>query len=181
MKKIVQNVLAALLFIGITSCTENLDFNQYDDLEATPSYEASIFYLESPEGIINQVVGANIFTQNYNFDAFSSPIFADRVIEGTITYVFENTTSKDLEITIEFLDEADNTTDKTVFRIEKAPSPISQYEFTYGDSGKSIDIIKTLSTIRVTAENLGDNTSVSDLPKPLIILKSSGKFRVRLK
>jgi hypothetical protein len=181
MKKIIQSVFVPLLFIGLTSCAEDIDFNQFDDLEATPSYEASIFYLESPEDLINQVVGANIFTQNYNFDAFSSPIFADRVIEGKITYVFENTTSKDLEITVEFLDEGNNSTDRTAFRIGKAPSPISKYEFTYGESGKSIDIIKTLSTIRVTAENLGDNTSISDIPNPLITLKSSGEFRVRLK
>lgn len=181
MKKILQSVLFALLFLGITSCTEDLDFNQFSELEATPSYEASIFYFESPEDIINQVIGIDVFTQNYNFDAFSADIFADRVLEGTITYVFENTTSKELEITIEFLNEAGEITDSSVFRIGEAPTPISEYEFNYGDSGKSIDIIKTLSTIRITTQNLGDNTSISNLPKPLFTVKSSGKFRVKLK
>ena len=103
------------------------------------------------------------------------------MLDGVITYVVENTTSKDLEITIDFLDEDGNVTDTQIFAVMAAPAAIDQYEIAYGDAGKSIDIIKTLSTIRVTAENLGDNTSVSNLPEPLIILKSSGEFRVRLK
>ena len=170
-----------LLLGGIASCAEDLDFSQFDDLEATPSYEAGIFYLEAPENIINLVSENTVFSQNFNFDAFSSDVFADRVLDGVITYVVENTTSKDLEITIDFLDEDGNVTDTQIFAVMAAPAAIDQYEIAYGDAGKSIDIIKTLSTIRVTAENLGDNTSVSNLPEPLIILKSSGEFRVRLK
>ncbi|MFS4493613.1 hypothetical protein [Maribacter sp. 2308TA10-17] len=181
MKRILQSVLFVMLLVGITACTEELDFNQFDDLEATPTYEAGIFYLEAPEDIINLVSGQSVFSQNFNFDAFSSDIFSDRVIDGVITYVVENTTSKELNITIEFLDENENVTDTEFFSIQPAPTAIIQREITYGDSGESIDIIKTLSTIRVSAENLGNNTSTSNLPEPLITLKSSGKFRVRLK
>jgi len=182
MKRFLQSVLFIMLLAGgLTSCTEELDFNQFDDLEATPTYEAGILYLEAPENVINLISGANVFSQNFNFDAFSSDIFADRVLDGTITFIVENTTSKELAITIEFLDDGDNVTDTEVFSIQPAPTAIIQREIAYGDSGRSIDIIKTLSTIRVTATNLGDNTSVSTLENPLITLKSSGKFRLRLK
>lgn len=182
MKRILQSVfLIFLLAGGSISCTEDVDFNQFDDLEAIPTYEAGILYLESPEDLINLISGTNVFSQNFNFDAFSSDIFADRVLDGTMTFVIENTTSKELEITVELLDEGDNVTDTEVFSIQPAPTAIIQREIAYGDSGRSIDIIKTLSTIRVTATNLGDNTSVSNLPNPLITLKSSGKFRVSLK
>lgn len=183
MNRIVKIILTVLLFlVALSSCVEDLDFNQFDDLQLTPSYEAGILYLEAPENVINLVnAGTDVFSQNYNFDAFSSDIFAERVLEGTIIYFIENTTSKELEITVEFLDEAGSTTDTELFTVQEAPSPILQREIAYGDSGRSIEIIKTLSTIRVTARNLGDNSSVSNLPNPMITLKSSGKFRVRLK
>ena len=182
MKRLLHSLFLMLLLAGsILSCTEDLDFTQFDDLEATPTYEAGILYLEAPEDLINLISGTNVFSQNFNFDAFSSDIFADRVLDGTITFVIENTTSKELELDVEFLDEGGNVTDREVFAIPSAPTAIIQREIAYGDSGRSIDIIKTLSTISVTATNLGDNTSVSSLPNPLITLKSSGKFRVRLK
>jgi len=182
MKRIFQSVFLSMLLIGCgISCTEELDFNQFDDLEATPTYEAGILYLEAQEDLINLISGTNVFSQNFNFDAFSSDIFSERVLDGTITFVVENTTSKELQILVELLDEADNVTDTELFSIQPAPTAIVQREIAYGETGRSIDIIKTLSTIRVTATNLGDNSSVSTLPNPLITLKSSGRFRVRLK
>ncbi len=183
MRNHLQNFGIAILTLGmLMSCSEELDFKQFDDVEATPTYEASILYLEAPENIINLVNTAdNVISQNFNFDAFSSNIFAKRVIEGTITYVVENTTSKELEINIEFLDDNGNVTDTELFVIPSAPTATIEREIAYGPSGQSIDIITTLSTIRVTARNLGDNTSQSNLSDPMITVKSSGKFRVRLK
>lgn len=180
MKRILQS-LVVLLLLGVStiSCTEELNFNQYNEFEATPTYEASLLYLEAEEGLLNLISDTNIFSQDFNFDAFSSEVFADRVLDGTLTYVLENTTSKEIEITVELLDQNDIITDKEVFLA--SPSMIIEREVFYGDSGESIDIIKTLSSIRVTARNLGDNTSVSNLPDPLVTLKSSGKFRLRLK
>lgn len=182
MKRMLRSVLVGIFFFGaLSSCVEDLDFNQFEDLEATPTFEASILFLEAPENIINLVNGTDVFSQNFNFEAFSSDFFADRVIDGVITYVVENTTSKELEITIELVDENDIVTDTEIFRLEPEPTPILQREITYGDSGRSIDIIKTLTTIRVTARNLGDNTSISNLPDPIITVRSSGQFRVRLR
>lgn len=182
MKRLLQSLFIVLLLsIGSISCTEDIDFTQFDDLEATPIYEAGILYLESSEDLINLISGADLFSQNFSFDAFSSKIFADRVIDGTITFVVENTTSKELDITVELLDADENITDTEVFSILPGPTAIIQREIAYGVSGRSIDIIKTLTAIKITARNLGDNSSVSDLPDPLITLKSSGKFRLRLK
>ncbi|MFK7814656.1 MAG: hypothetical protein AB8B59_19325 [Maribacter sp.] len=181
MKRILPNIIFLLLLVSSTfSCSEELDFNQFDDLEAAPTFEASILYLEAPEDVINLVTETDVFSQNFNFDAFSSDVFASRVIDGSLTFVLENTTSKEIELTIELLDEADQVTDTEVFLIQPAPTALIQREIAYGDTGRSIEIIKTLSTIRVVARNLGDNSSVSNLPSPLVTLKSSGKFRVGL-
>ncbi len=179
LRKIVTSFL--LMLLVFSSCTEKQDFDQRYSVEIRPTVEASILYVEAPERIVNLVTGASFFTQDFNFDGFSSTIFSDRVIEGTITYIVENTTSKELEITVEFLDEGNNVLDTEVFSIQPAPTEIVQREIAYGDNGRSIDIIKNSSGIRVSALNLGDNTSTSSLPDPKITLKSSGKFRVRLR
>lgn len=182
MRRILYGLLGIVLMSWmITSCTEELDFNQFDDLEATPTVEASILYLEAQEDLINLISGANVFSQNFNFDAFSSEFFSERVLDGSLTFVVENTTSKELQIVLELLDESDNVTDTEFFSIPAAPTAIIQREIAYGATGRSLDIIRTLSTIRVTATNLGDNSSVSALQNPQITLRSSGRFRLRAK
>lgn len=168
-----------LLILG--SCSERQDFTQYDDISLTPTYEASILYMEAPERLINQVTTTNFFTQDFNFDAFSEPFFAERVLDGIVIYEVQNTTSKALDIVVEFLDEAGNTLDMETFQLDPAPTAVLRREIAYGNSGRSLDIVRNTSTIRVSATNLGDNTSTSSLPDPLVTLKSSGQFRLRLK
>lgn len=182
MKGVLRYTLYFLIAVAtLSSCIEDQDFGQYDQLEVTPTYEASILYIEAPETMVNDAPTNEVFSQNFNFDAFSSDIFSERVLDGTITYIVENTTSKELTITVEFLDADGNSLDTENFTIEAAPTATLQRDIAYGDTGRSIDIIKNTSSIRVSAANLGDNDSTSDLSEPKIILKSSGKFRVQLK
>ena len=124
----------------------------------------------------------NFYIQTFNFDAFEEEFFAENVLDGTITYEVENTTSKPIDVTIEFLDAGGNVLDTENFNVGPAPTAILQREITYGTpTGRPIDIIINTSAIRVTGINLGDNTSVSPLPDPTIFLRSSAKFRIRLK
>ncbi|WP_373017517.1 hypothetical protein [Muriicola sp.] len=97
MKKI--HYLFLILFLSITSsCVEEQNFDQFNDLDIIPTVEASILYVESPESVINDATGAVWYIQTFNFDAFNEQFFADNVLDGAITYELENTTSKPLEI-----------------------------------------------------------------------------------
>ncbi|WP_232622933.1 hypothetical protein [Pareuzebyella sediminis] len=165
----------------ILSCIEDQDFGQYDEISVTPTVEGSMLYIEAPEYLINQSDPSDVISRNFNFEAFSNDLFAERVIDGTITYIIENTTSKELRVIAELLDDNGNVLDTEILPVDPAPMTEYQRDIFYGSSGKSIDIIKNTSSIRVTATNLGDTTSTSDLPEPKVVLKSSGKFRVRLK
>ena len=174
-------VLAAALTL-LFSCVEKQNFDQYDDLNVTPEITSSLVYVESPEEYINNQAGVDFYTQDFNFDAFNEAFFADRVLDGSITYQLENTTSKRLEITLSFLDDAGNVLDTEIFTIEPAPTAVLTREIFYGGAtGRSLDIVRNTSGIRVSARNLGDTTSVSSLPDPKIILRSSARFRIRLK
>ncbi|WP_291869171.1 hypothetical protein [Maribacter sp.] len=174
-------VLFALMLIG-HSCIEEQDFGQYDDLSVIPKFESSIIYIEATEEVINLAPNTTFYSQEFDFNPFSESVFADRVVDGVITYELENTTSKDLDIKLEFLDESGVILDTEIFSpIYKAPSAVLKREVVYGNTGESLDIIINTSKIRVTANNLSDNSSVSTQPEPLIVLKSSGKFSVRVK
>jgi hypothetical protein len=181
MKKLGLYLLASITFLFLFSCIEEQDFNQYDDLSVTPTYEASVLYLEVPEYTINGISGPNTYSQNFNFDAFSEDVFADRVLEGILKYEVENTTSKPLDIEIQFLDEAGAVLDTEQFQLNPEPTGILVREIAYGPAGRNINIIKNTSSILVTATNNGDNTSTSTQTDPMVTLKSRGKFMVRLK
>ena len=181
MKYIPISILAILFCAGIFgSCAEKQDFDQLDNLDIIPTAEASILYVETPEYIINQLNGVNFYSQTFNFDAFSEEFVADNILDGVITYEVENTTSKPLDITFEFLDDGGNSLDSENFMVNAAPTAILTREIAYGPAGRSLDIIRNTSAIRVSATNLGDNTSVSSLPNPTIFLRSSAKFRILL-
>lgn len=185
----VPNVLSGLrkatLVFGLllaVSCSEKQNFDQYDDLAIIPTVEASLLYMEAPERVINQLNGLNFIQQTFNFDAFAEDFVAERLVDGLITYELENTTSKPLEILVELLDEEGNVLDAELFSSPAAPTAILRRDIAYGGLGnRSIDIIRNTSSIRVSATNLGDNSSTSSLPSPMVILRSSASFRIRLR
>lgn len=182
MIKGVCNFIAVFLaFALLLSCSDKQDFDQLDDLQLTPTYETSVFYVKAQESIINRISGISFFSQDFNFDAFAEPVFANRVLSGVLTYELENTTSKPIEIVLEFLDENDNVLDTEVFRTDAAPTATLTRNVAYGPSGKNLEIIRNTSKIRLNATNLGDNDSESSLPDPAIILRSSAKFTLEVR
>ena len=176
-------ILVCIVFglLMVLSCSEKQDFDQLDDLEITPTYETSVFYVKAQESLINRVSGLSFFTQDFNFDAFEEPFFAERVLSGVISYELENTTSKPIEISLEFLDINENILDTEEFRMDAAPTSNLVRNVAYGPTGKSLDIIKNTSKIRLVATNLGDGSSTSSLVNPAIVLRSSAKFTLELK
>ncbi len=181
MQKIIKLLsFVMLLPIFFVGCADEQDFDQINDLEVIPTVEASLFFLETPEQLINLVTGVNFYSQTFTFTAFEEQFFADNVLEGVITYELENTTSKPLVIQVDFLDAGDNILDTENFSLVPAPTAVLTREVTYGDGGRSIDVIKMTTNIRISATNLGDNSSVSSLPSPKVVLRSSGRFKVQL-
>lgn len=168
------------VFFLFHSCAEEQNFDQFDDLSVTPTLATSIFYFESPEDIINQSPPGIFHVQTFTFEAFNEAFVSERVLDGTITYELENTTSKELNLLIEFLDEMDNVLDTETFTVQPQPSPLLERQVVYGLNGKPLDILRNTTRIRVTTENRSDNTSQSSVNEPKIILRSSAVFRVRL-
>ncbi|NDV16460.1 hypothetical protein GO009_10520 [Muricauda sp. TY007] len=180
MKRLCYSIFLAIGFIFfVVSCTEEQDFDQIDDLRVTPTLASGLFYLESDEETINAAGPLNSFYfQEVNFDAFNEQYVAERLLEGVITYEMDNTTSKELQIIIEFLDDAGQLLDTELFTIEANSS--ETWDIPYGPGGKSIDILTNTSSLRITANNLSDSISVSSAEDPKIILRSGAQFVFQL-
>ena len=178
MKK-VPSYLFLFLFLFF-SCAEEQNFNQFDDLNVVPTLATSIFYLESSENIINMLPPGNFYNQAFTFEAFNEVFIAERVLDGVITYELENTTSKEIDVVVEFLDAFDVVLDTEFFTIQPQPAPLLERQVAYGNGGKSLDILRNTTQIRVIGTNMGDNTSESTANEPKIILRSGAVFRVRL-
>ena len=169
-----------IVIVTLVACTEDVNFSQVDDLEVEPTLASSIFYFESTEEVINQTGAGVFYSENFTFEAFSEAFISDRILDGVITYQLENTTSKQIDLEIEFLDDSGNILDSESFVIQPEPAPITEVQVAYGDGGKSLDILRNTRSIRVNGVNLGDGTSISSQPEPKIILRSSAAFTVKL-
>jgi len=65
-------ILSILLLGVFSSCSEELDFDQIDDIAVTPTLEGPLVYVEAPEDVINLApAGAIFYEQEINFDAFN--------------------------------------------------------------------------------------------------------------
>jgi hypothetical protein len=173
--------LLVLLFGGLSSCLEEQDFDQWDDLDVIPTVDASLIYVESPERIINEAPAMGFYSEDFTFDAFNEAFIQDQIVDALIRYEVDNTTSKPLEFVVELLDAGDAVLDTEIFMIPPAPTPLLIREVFYGPGGRPLDILRNTVTVRLTATNLGDNTSVSVLTDPKILLRSSVRARLRLK
>ena len=173
-----QLVMALFLLV---SCSEEQDFDQFDDLSITPAVASSIFSFEADEDFINSITTINTFyTQTFVFEAFNEQFVADRLLEGTITYEFENTTSKPINVIVEFLDEGGNVLDFENFNIAAGPNETATRNVDYGPNGKPLDILINTGNIRVTGRNLGDNVSISPEPDAKLTMKSAAEFLFQL-
>ncbi len=178
MKELLFRYLMALtMSVTVLSCVEDQDFDQFDDLNVTPTITSSILYLESDEDFINSATTITPFlSQIFDFEAFTEEFVAERLLRGSFIYEIENTTSKQLDLTIEFLDEMDNVLDTETFTVEAEPAPLISREIAYGPGGKSLDILRNTFSLRVSILNLSDTTSTSTASDPRILLRSAAEF-----
>ena len=90
-------IFLAIAFAFLSSCVEDQDFDQWDDLDVIPTVDASLIFVESPERIINEAPAIGFYTQDFIFDAFNEAFIQDQIIDATIRYELENTTSKPID------------------------------------------------------------------------------------
>lgn len=178
MKKLFHCLLL-FLFLFI-SCADEQNFNQLNDLSVVPILATSIFYFELPKDVINQFPPSNFYNQAFTSKVFNETFVYERVLDANVSYQLENTTSKVLNLLIEFLDVTNTVIDSESFTIQPLPSPLLNRQVIYGETGKNLDILRNTTRIRVTIKNLSDSISESIANESKITLRSSVVFRLVL-
>ena len=173
-------LLGLCLFLLAASCAEEQNFDQYDDIAIVPEMEAAMLYMETPEEVINEDPGLTFLSVTFDFLAFQEQFVAERILDGSLIYQLENTTSKPLRLSIEFLNEAGTVLDTETFTMDPAPTAILNREVVYGPAGKPLDILINTVGLRISGTNLGDTSSVSGEPEPRFVFRSTAKFRIQL-
>lgn len=166
---------------GIQSCTEKQDFDQYNDLTITPTAETSVFFVRTAAALIANASEAVFFSEDFNFNAFEDEFFSEQVLDGVLVYELENTTIYPVQFTLQFLDASDTVLDTETLAMEAAPAAVVQREVAYGNAGKSLDILRNTSKIRIIATTTQDTPITTSGEDSAVILRSSAQFRLEVK
>lgn len=172
-------LLTLFTLLLCVSCAEEQDFGVFNELRAEPEVEASLFFLRTTEQLINDFGGSNVvYEQFFEFEAFSEEFVNDRILQGTIFYEIENSTSKPLLLEVLFLDEGGNLLDTETFNI-LALENLERQVF-YGNGGKPLTALAGTAQLLVRVVNQGDTSSVSPEPGPELIFRSHFQVSLRL-
>lgn len=162
---------------------EQQDFDQVNDLELTPTVTTGLLYFESDEPTINSrgfSGGIPFYSKTTNFEAFNKEFVAENLLEGVLIYEISNTTSKELELDLEFLGDGGNTLHTESFLLLPHPSALLTREVTYGPGGLDLALLTATGSLRFTVVNWGDDSSISPVEDPKIIVKVAGEFIFQL-
>ena len=105
MKNRVARFLGFWLFFLAIGCVEEQNFDQADDIAVVPEMEAAMLYVETPEEVINEEPDLTFLSVTFDFLAFQEEFVAENILDGSLIYQLENTTSKPLRLSIEFLND----------------------------------------------------------------------------
>ncbi|MBU2997078.1 hypothetical protein KO500_11570 [Cellulophaga baltica] len=168
--------LIPIFILVLASCSDEQDFSQAKDLEVTTDLSGPILSVEASEDVLNAGVFA---TQEVNFDGFQNENFSDRVLSGVINFQLNNTTSKQLDVTVDFLNDGGAVIDTKFMTIDEAPpEQIVLDSIVYDDS--NLEILKNISSIALSVQNNSGTTSVSSLDDPKFTFQSSGSFIIEV-
>lgn len=167
-----ERIVLAILALA-TSCAPDQNFEILKNPNALESLEGTLINLEAEEHLANQSGSPIIISKNFEIQNFFPSFNTEKAGICVLNYQIENTTSKDVNVIVVFLDRDGAYLDLESFILPTAPTGILNREVTYGTaSGKNIDVIKNAVTVKVSVHNMGDRKSVSVLSEPKISFAS---------
>ena len=99
--------------IGLSSCVKDVNLNQIDDFDATPRYVASLVYFKIPtQGFLdssnNEITTAII--DETRLTVIEEEIFQKYLTDAVLDFEITNPFDRNIQVELQFLDEADNLT-----------------------------------------------------------------------
>ncbi len=182
-KKIVK-YLAVAAFYGffITSCTEEVDFNQAKDLTLEPILASDLIFFNAPATKFF-IDGSELSTirDSVIIDLFNRDFVVDNVVKAEFVFETTNSINRAFSVQIDFLDDTD--LHKHSFTISSLASPtntdiVSMHTEVFENT--LLDALKASNKVILTVQALSGGSPINDNTPGRIQLKSKGIFYLKI-
>lgn len=101
---------SALLLFILTSCVNDIDLDQAENLQLSPVVESNLAYfnIEASRFLDDSNNEINTIQDYTDIDLFTDEFTSDNLIRTELLFEFTNSLSRAVNLTMSFLDESDN-------------------------------------------------------------------------
>ena len=177
MKYRIINIIFCITFIGLSSCIEELDFDQAENIQLTPTYTVSLIYSSLPQTLLVSPTGVELGSVS---DVTEMNIFGNSITDGLtkMCFEFEITNPFDRKFTLDFrfLNEANIEIHKipTIQVEEDVVNYKVKEEILLAQNSMILDSKKIEITLELLPSTDGSIIDISD--NKSFIFKSAGTF-----
>ena len=111
MKSIRKNPIFLLFVCLFSSCIQNLDFNQVEDITAEPVFKSSLVYFTLNQitffDRINSLEIVTPISKNSKFLSLNSSFVRNNLVKVQLDFEINNQFDRDFNVTFQFLDDND--------------------------------------------------------------------------
>lgn len=99
---------SALLLLVLSSCVNDVDFDQAENLQLSPVVESNIAYfnIEASRFLDDSNNEINSIEDYTDIDLFTDEFISDNLIKAELLFEFTNSLGRTLDLTMSFLDES---------------------------------------------------------------------------
>ncbi|WP_408031882.1 hypothetical protein [Tenacibaculum xiamenense] len=177
MKYRIVSIIFFIVAFGLSSCVEDLDFDQADDIELTPTYIGSLIYSNLPQTSLVSPTGVEIgrITDVTRVEIFENSV-TDRLKKVDIDFEITNPFNRRFTIDFRFLNQANDETYR-IPQIAVGPN-VSKYkvkeEIILSENNNILNSTKIEVTLELLPSTDGSIIDIND--DKTFILKSAGTF-----
>jgi hypothetical protein len=150
-----------LIFIFLSSCSENLDFAQTDDFSASPVVKSSLAYFTLRSfNFINPITGTEILNlppDESDFRPFDNDFIRNNLIRVVFDVEVKNEITRDFSLLVELLDDSG----AVVYTLRQLDVSARNLAYTYQET---VEIIANQDIVNATRVRISVNLSSSTNP-----------------
>ncbi len=171
------SIIFCIVVFGLSSCVEDLDFYQVDDIELTPTYIGSLIYSSLPQTSLVSPSGVEVgrITDVTQVEIFKNSV-TDRLKKVDIDFEITNPFNRRFTIDFRFLNESNDETYR-IPQIAVAPN-VSKYklkeEILLSENNNILNSTKIEVTLELLPSTDGSVVDIND--NKTFIFKSAGTF-----
>ncbi|AXT19200.1 hypothetical protein D7030_13745 [Flavobacteriaceae bacterium AU392] len=176
-KSICYYIIVFITFcIFNTSCIEDIDFDQVDDLSLTPVLVSSLAFFDTPADVFILDPGQSNVTRDTltNIGIFNDPFVVDELIRAEFLFEITNSINREFQTQVDFLN--DDLELQHTFIIDVAASPNNEELIT-----EHIEVFEndTLDALKASTQVFFTLTLIPNPNLPDVDENTLGRLRLR--